>query len=119
MMKLTQRQLRQIIKEEASKSRRLAESPLSDDSPADQVADGVLEAFLQWFSERGADLLAGNAFQVLIGTVPDEELLVPVRYEDLDVLADDAAEIVLSDEALKQHVTDICRQVLSSLMKPV
>lgn len=115
-MKLSQTQLRRLINEAVK--RRFSEVSGTDhgaDVP-DQIAEFLIPAVAEHLSSQ-SDLVAGNAWEQMMGTLGEDDVLTPSRYEDIDSMADQVAQIVITSSELREELIAIARQVLSSLME--
>mgnify|MGYP003404748059 CR=1 FL=1 len=128
-MKLTNKQLRKIISEtvrtrisespyrEAGEQERYEqEAPKADvPSNSEEVAEFVVEALVRWFDEEGSDIIGGNAFEMMTGTlVNTPEFTDWASDADPDAAAREAADLVMSSPELKQQVIEICKNMLLS-----
>lgn len=119
-MKVSKEQLRRIIRE-AVKAKIREASELEDrvldlTSPA----DFIIGAFVHLYEDAHAfDLLASNAWEMMGGTLRDEQMPVPARHEDVDALAAKIAEQVVSDQAVKDIFAKIAKNLIENLMEPV
>jgi hypothetical protein len=105
--------LRSIIAEEMKRITEAGEEKLD----MTQAAEFVAEALIRHLSED-IELIAGNAFELMLGTVGNDGVHVPGRMEDLDDFAATIADKVLKSEELKDIVERISVQVLRSAMEP-
>jgi hypothetical protein len=113
---MTKEQLRRIIRDTVNrKLQRLDEAPEAVD-PAGEVAEFVMGALAMWLDEDGIDLIGNNAWEMMMGTLGEDEIPVPGRVEDVDHFAQQAAEKVLSDPDIKDKVAQICKLMLESAM---
>lgn len=128
-MKLTQKQLRSIISE--SVRARISESPFrtageqdhyEQEAPkadvpsnSEEVAGFVVEALTRWLDEEGSDIVGGNAFEMMAGTlVNTPEFTDWASDADPDAAAREAADIVMSSPELKEQIVEICKNMLLS-----
>lgn len=118
MMRLTTKQLRKIIRENVA-ARLAALDEASELETADMTdsADFISGALANWLDEEGHDLIASNAWEMMMGTVGEENLSVPGRVEDVDHFAEQIAAKVVSDPVLKEAITKIAKTILETSMQ--
>ncbi len=75
-----------------------------------------------WFVEAFAHLaendhvLGSNAFEMWLGSVGPEGAMLPARIEDIDGVAQSAAELACSDPRMIEAVKDIIKNMIESAM---
>lgn len=113
MIKLTAKQLRNLIESVSRKVSNLNEANEDSIDVSGEVAGFVISALVMWLDEGGIDLIGSNAFEQMMGTL-GEEAPVPARIEDVEHFAESAASHVLADPNIKKQVTQICKMLLES-----
>lgn len=112
-MKLTQAQLRQVIREAIAK-KVVKEGRLNN--PIVDLVGGALAQQVNEMFERDGGTVESNAFEMVMGT-PDPDVMVPTRYEDVMDYARACAEVAVRD--LQDQLEEIASGILQELMEPV
>lgn len=117
-MRTTKEQLRRIIREAVKrKLQALNEDPAPGGGiDMTEPAEFIIEALNMWLEETGIDLIGSNAWEMMMGTLGEEEIPVPGRVEDVDHFAEKCAERVMASPDLKEKVTAIAKLMLESAM---
>lgn len=117
-MKLSERQLRQIINEEI---KRLHEAPGETIDIAGEVGSFIEEALLRELvnDDDLVKRISDNAWEMMMGTLGEDQVPVPGRYEDVLDLADAAAGNVLKSSVLRDELFKIAKNMLESLLDNV
>lgn len=102
------KQVRKII--ESIVKQRLAEARPSEDPIIADCAGALSHALVEALE---GDLIGDNAFEVMMGSAPDEDRLVLGRYEDLDAVA----EVVVRDVLRDANVHDALYQIAESMLR--
>ena len=110
-MRTTKEQLRRIIREAVK--RKLQEAPEGVNFQAE--VGGFLASALGTYLEED-DVVGSNAWEMMMGTLGEDELPVPGRVEDLDPLAELVTEHVLQDSQVRDAVKGIAKNLLDNLM---
>lgn len=112
-MKLSQSQLRQLIREAIAK-KTIKEGRLKN--PIVDLVGGALAHQVNEMFEREGGTLESNAFEMVMGT-PDPDVMIPSRYEDVMEYARACAEVAVMD--LQNQLEEIASGILQELMEPV
>jgi hypothetical protein len=83
---------------------------------ARQTSHFVARALAMWLDDDATDLISNNAFEMMMGTLEDRDILRPVSEEDIPMLAELAMRCVMDDGTLRDMIESICRTLLESTM---
>ena len=114
-MRLTKDSLRRIIREAVKVKIAEAGEPEQFDI-ASEHAEFLGSALVMWLDDEGIDLIGSNAWEMMLGTVGEENVAVPGRVEDVDHFAEQCATTVLANPELKEAITKIAKLMLESAM---
>jgi hypothetical protein len=101
-MKLSSKQLRSLIKEEIGQIN-------SEERTKDEICSAIANNL---FNEESFNATINELI------VNDENLMRPVRYEDVDAWAYEIAELVREDLQATNTIENIAARVVRSLMEP-
>jgi hypothetical protein len=101
------------IVEEALTSK-LAEARTSDPI-VDEASGAIAEALLQTL-EHEDGVIASNAFEMMMGSSPDEDRLTLARFEDVDSTAELIVQAVYRDPALHDAMHGMAAMILRNAM---
>jgi len=101
-MKLTNKQLRSLIKEEIGQLN-------NEQNTKDEICSAIVN-----------NLFNEEAFNAIINTllVNDENLMRPVRYEDVEAWGYEVAELVREDLRASNYIETFVERIVRSLMEP-
>lgn len=108
-IRLNQRQLRRLIVAEAS---RLREASSSAEVNASSY---VSDAMVTWLQEQG-DEVVGSAIESMYEETSPDEYDTPMDDAEARRAAMKAADVVMSDDRLKNEVRNMCMQVITATM---
>lgn len=116
-MKMTKTQLRRVIREAVNrKLQALNEDPAAGGGiDMTEPAEFLIPALVEHL-ESETDLVTSNAWEMMMGTLGEEEVPVPGRVEDVDHFADKIADRVMASPDLKEVVKTMARLMLESAM---
>lgn len=100
--------VKQIVKEALSEGR--TADPIVDDT-----AGAIVHALVSALEDED-DVIASNAFEVMMGSAPDEDRLTLARFEDVDATAELVVQAVYRDPALHDQIHDIAATMLRNAM---
>ena len=110
-MKLSERELRSIVRSVIKEAEDGKRATLDD--TVELVSSGICFLIEQALT---SDHAASDVIEQVMGTVPDEELMRPVRFEDVDHYASRIADDCLKH--VREQVEQLANRVLRSLMAP-
>jgi hypothetical protein len=105
--------VRKIVKESFAKSK-LNEGRTSDPI-VDDTASAITHVLLETL-EQESDTIGNNAFEMVMGSAPDEDRLTLGRFEDVDATAELIVQAVYRDVDLHDALHNIASSVLRSAM---
>lgn len=81
----------------------------------EEMVDAISSAIShQIVTELGQEYIFSNVCTMVAGTIPDEQLVRPARYEDVEHFANKIAAKVTQD--IHEQVFSLAREVVHSLM---
>jgi hypothetical protein len=117
MIKLTKEQLRRIVSETVKNKLARIDEVSDNVNFGQEVGDFVAMSLSEFFSDdEQLDLVTSNAWEMMVGTLGEDQLPVPGRVEDLEPLSELVTTYVLQDESVKNLVRQIAHNILESLM---
>lgn len=125
-MKVTKAQLRRIIREAVKRRiELLSEAEVEHDKGADNdlditdVADFISESFSRLLEDPETfDVLTGNAWEMMMGTLGEDQVPAPTRMEDVEHWSERIATRCLADASVKDVFQKVAHNMLQNLMKP-
>lgn len=108
--------IRKIV-EETRKGRLNEDAPTSD-PVVDETAGAIVGALLMSL-EGDEDVLANNAFEMMMGSVPDEDRLAKVRLEDVDSTAELVVQAIYRDPELHATLKQIAKDIIESAAEAI
>ena len=116
-VKLTKEQLQQLIREARPKVHPSA--PEVGPNPHDEMIEGVSAAFEDVLIRRTEDI-APDVFTMVTDLWSDEEMPLPVRYEDVEVFAKYVIDrLMAQDSEFKDTLQRQVESVIRRMMEPV
>lgn len=90
----------------------------TSDPAVDDTASAIVHALITAIDEEG-DAITGNAFEVMMGSAPDENRLTKVRLEDIPATAQLVVQAVYRDASLHAKLTEMAHDILQSASEAI
>ncbi len=84
----------------------------SSDPVVDDTASAIVNALVMSLDEN--DIVGDNAFEMMMGSYPDEDRLAQVRLEDVDATAELVVQAVYRDPELHSKLKQIAMNMIQS-----
>lgn len=111
-MKITEKQLRQLIKEEFEKTH-------EDDELVKVYAEHLAIRIRHALRVARTERIPNEVINQIAYEMGEDNMPVPSRYEDVNSFASSIAHVVLEDTDLYRFVEDLAKQTLREALKPV
>jgi hypothetical protein len=85
----------------------------ASDSIVDDVSDGILLSLTNVINDED-DLVLSNAWEYMMGSMPDEERMALGRYEDVESTAELVVQKILKDPGLHDALHNVAATMLRS-----
>ncbi len=84
----------------------------SSDPVVDDTAGAIVNALVMSLEQD--DIVANNAFEMMMGSAPDENRLTQVRLEDIEATAELVVQAIYRDPALHGALKQIAMDMIES-----
>jgi hypothetical protein len=108
--------IRKIVEE--ALAGRLNEDAPSSDPVVDDTAGAMVNALVQSL-EDDDDIIASNAFEMMMGSMPDENRLMKVRLEDVEATAELVVQAIYRDPNLHYALKQIAKDLIESAAQAI
>lgn len=103
--------IKQIVEE--TLAGRLNEDAPSSDPVVDDTAGAIVNALLMSLEDED-DVLGSNAFEMMMGSAPNEDRLMQVRLEDVESTSELVVQAIYRDPALHAALKQIAKDMIES-----
>lgn len=87
----------------------------TSDPIVDETAGAIVHSLVSTIEDED-DIIASNAFEVMMGSSPDEDRLTLARFEDVDSTAELIVQAVYRDPALHDALHNVAAMILRNAM---
>lgn len=91
----------------------LSENAPTSDPVVDETAGAMVNALVMSLEHEG-QTIGSNAFEMMMGSVPNEDRLAQVRLEDVDSTAELVVQAIYRDAELHRVLKEIAKDIVES-----
>lgn len=85
----------------------------SSDPIVDETAGAICEALVRELADENS-VIGNNAFEMMMGSAPDESRLTQVRLEDVEATAELVVQAIFRDPALHGELKKLAMEMIES-----